>query len=363
MCWRRCFGRSAIARATSCASGASRSRSSRGTSAASSLSGPRRWRTTTASTRAPSSTSFARSIPAPARCRRRRSPTQPEQPGIFALLTRPSRTPRARPSARSGRARRTSSRATQRPTGSRASSASSRAHSAARPPLRGGACACSTSPRVPLFVPRLTAGTPVAHVALLSPPSVLLAGDVREETTELRFALGRGMAAAMPHNVLRLGLPPAEARLGHRGDARGVRPAGDGPPRRRARGATRRVVLADHARARTAAPAGAARDPGGRAREYEDLVARAHQSGRRVGLFLAGDFACAVRVLLVRVARRAPTTSRRRSPRSASCARACLRWPICCALAVSPEYAEARWHVVAPAAPRGMMSSGRFSLF
>ena len=67
-------------------------------------------------------------------------------------------------------------------------------------------------PRNPLFVPRAGTGTPVSHVALLAPASVNLAGDVREETLDLRFALGRGMSAALPQNVLRLGLTPADCR-------------------------------------------------------------------------------------------------------------------------------------------------------
>jgi hypothetical protein len=32
-------------------------------------------------------------------------------------------------------------------------------------------------------------------------------------------------------------------------------------------------------------------------------------------------------------------------------------------LAVSPEYAAARWHVLAPPSQRGMLASGRLSFF
>ena len=42
-------------------------------------------------------------------------------------------------------------------------------------------------PRMPLFVPRASPGPPAAHVALLSPPAVILTGDVRDESAELRF--------------------------------------------------------------------------------------------------------------------------------------------------------------------------------
>jgi hypothetical protein len=215
------------------------------------------------------------------------------------------------------------------------------------------------SPRVPLFVPRATAGTPAAHVAVLTPPSVILAGDVREETAELRMALGRGMSAALPHNVLRLGLPPAEGRalveamraafgapdIGRRVEARAARLAESFWQIIPARTQRRLQELLG-----TAAIA-----------EYEELVARAHQSGRRVGMFLAGDFACAARALL------AEAGSRSDEPPSLPSLRPlCEQFPALAdllRLAVSPEYASARWHVVAPSAPRGTLSSGRFSLF
>ena len=216
------------------------------------------------------------------------------------------------------------------------------------------------APRIPLFVPRTTAGTPSAHVALLSPPSVILTGDVREETTELRFALGRGMAAAMPQSVLRLGLAPVEARA----VLEALR-AAFGPPEVGRRVDARAARLAESfwhavpARAQRRLQELLGATPLG---EYEDLVARAHQAGRRVGLFLAGDFAYAVRVLLSESQSRAGYPSASLSTLG----------PLCDAIpamadllrvAVSPEFAQARWHAVAPSGPRGNMSSGRFSPF
>jgi len=214
-------------------------------------------------------------------------------------------------------------------------------------------------PRIPLFVPRASAGTPVAHVALLAPPSVILSGEVREDTAELRFALGRGMCAALPHNVLRLGLPPAEGRalveamraafgppeLGRHVDARAARLA-----------ESFWQIVPARTQRRLQELLGAAS-----VAEYEELVGRAHQSGRRVGLFLSGDFAGASRAILAEVGPRSgevPTVDSLRGlceevPALADLLR----------LAVSPEYASARWHVVAQGAPRGTSSSGRFSLF
>jgi hypothetical protein len=82
-------------------------------------------------------------------------------------------------------------------------------------------------------------------------------------------------------------------------------------------------------------------------------------------MFLAGDFAWAARQLL------ADSAGARASERAAALSLASLG-SLCdevpdladlLRLAVSPEYAEARWHVVAPASQRGMLSSGRYSLF
>jgi hypothetical protein len=80
-----------------------------------------------------------------------------------------------------------------------------------------------------------------------------------------------------------------------------------------------------------------------------------------VGLFLSGDFASASRALLAEVG------SRSGEPLSLTSLRGlCEEVPALAdllRLAVSPEYASARWHVVAPNAPRCTSSSGRFSLF
>ncbi len=216
------------------------------------------------------------------------------------------------------------------------------------------------APRIPLFVPRGTSGVPSSHVALLLPPSVILAGEVREETVELRYALGRGMSAALPQNVLRLGLPPAEGRavlsavrvafgpseVGRRVDVHAARLAESFwqviPPRVQRR---LQELLAGQALP-----------------EHEELVARAQQSGRRVGMFLAGDFAHAVRTLFAE----SPDVGARPSVSMGTLRAVCEENPNVAdllRLAVSPEYAAARWQAVARGPSRGTMSSGRFSLF
>jgi tetratricopeptide (TPR) repeat protein len=214
-------------------------------------------------------------------------------------------------------------------------------------------------PRIPLFVARSTAGALESQVALLSPPSMILSGDVREETAELRFELGRGIAAALPHNVLRCALPDAEGRA----VAEALRTA-FGPPELGRQVAARVARLAESfwqmIPARTqrrlqellrAAPM----------TDYAELVESALQSGRRVGMFLAGDFGCAARMLLAEHAPRVYDT-----PSLGNLHVLCAEVPALAdllRLAVRPEYAGARWHSGASTSPRRTASSGRFSLF
>ena len=214
-------------------------------------------------------------------------------------------------------------------------------------------------PRIPLFLSRSTAAAPSAHIALLAPPSVVLAGDVREESAELRFTLGRGMSAALAHNVLRLGLAPAEGRA-----VIDALRAAFGPPEIGRRVDPRAARLAEsfwhivpaRTQRRLQEMLGTAANM-----EYEQLVASAQQSGRRVGMFLAGDLGCAARVLVAESVPRLQGDLLIDNLRHL-----CEEMPLLgdlVRLAVSREYADARWHAVAPAHPRGTIPTGRFSLF
>ena len=213
-------------------------------------------------------------------------------------------------------------------------------------------------PRIPVFLTR-SRGLPEAHVALLSPPSVIFSGDVREETPALNFEFGRGIASALPHNVLRSALPKGEGRLVL--DA--LRTA-FGPPElgRQVEGRIARLAESfwqiiparGQRRLQELLRAGASVD-------YAELVERGLQSGRRIGMFLAGDFACTTQMLL------AESSLRNDGPPSIGNLRAlCSELPaladLLC-LAVRPEYADARWHTVASASQLRTASSGRFSLF
>jgi hypothetical protein len=213
-------------------------------------------------------------------------------------------------------------------------------------------------------VPLYLTAPPSVQVALVAPPAVLLAGDVREETTALRFAFGWGLSTAMPHNVLRVAVTPSEGNalveavraafgppeIGRRVDAHAARLAQSFWQTVPARAQRRLQELL----ATTAFP------------DHPELSARGDQSGRRVGMFLAGDFAFAARQVVSDSAV-AMSNDRGRARDGGvltldSLRSLCEELPSLAdllRLAVSPEYAEARWHVVAPATQRGMLSSGR----
>ena len=213
--------------------------------------------------------------------------------------------------------------------------------------------------RVPLFVPRSTSGALEAHVALLAPPSVILSGDVRQDTTELRFELGRGIAAALPQNVLRRGLPAADGRI-----VIDALHTAFGPPELGRQVESREARLAESFW--QIIPASGQRRlqellRPARLADYAVLVESAAQSGRRLGLFLAGDFACAARSLLGESSYGAETPLSLPNLRGL-----CSTVPALAdllTLAVRSEYADARWHSAALASQRRAASSGRFSVF
>ena len=278
---RRAHRPSPTARAMSCASAASRSRSSPETSAASSL--------LRAAALADDDRVFARAVEHVLRafdagaglCRRRRSPPSPSSRASSRCLRARRWTRRARRSRSSGRARCSSSCATRRATGSPASSAWCRAHVRHRAPLRGGACGCSTRRASRSSCRARPPGRRSAHVALLSPPRSSSAATSARNGRSCAIALGRGMSAATAHNVLRLGLPPAEGRRARRGHARRLRSPGDRAARRRPRGAAGRVLLADRPRAHAAAPPGAPRHGGVRGVRGARRARRAERAAGR----------------------------------------------------------------------------------
>ncbi|WP_394828747.1 hypothetical protein [Pendulispora albinea] len=135
-----------------------------------------------------------------------------------------------------------------------------------------------------------------ASVLVASPPAVVLSGDLGSDSPELRYALGQGLARALPQNILVAALPEAEGALMWRAMLGAFGPPEYGrqldpksgrlaesfwhtvPPRTQ-----RRMQELLGAAPRT---------------RYDDVVGMVRQSGRRLGLFLAGDFAVAARAFL-----------------------------------------------------------------
>jgi len=209
------------------------------------------------------------------------------------------------------------------------------------------------APRIPLFVRRATGQ--LSHlVALLQPPSAILSCDTREDSAELRHALGQALSAALSQNALVLGLSESEARsmwsavcgafgppeLGRALDGESAKLAEtfwQVLPARTQRRLKELLTAGHHTR-------------------FELLVERARQSGRRVGLFLTGDFGFAARALVREQASLRPEALS--SP--GGLAVACAQIPALAdlfRLAVRAEYADARWHPETPMSRR--LSSGR----
>jgi hypothetical protein len=213
------------------------------------------------------------------------------------------------------------------------------------------------APRIPIFAPRASSGEPSYQVALLQPPSVIMSGDLRHDSAPIRFEFGRGMASAISQNVLRLGLPPSEGRvvLGALLTAfgpteHGGRPQGSAAPMAESFW----QFLPPRTQRRMQRLLGAGGVP-----EYEELVASARQSARRVGMFLSGDFGHAARVTMSECAPDVPLVS------ASDLRQACEKTPQLAdllRLAVSPEYASARWYDSDAGGARSS-PSGRFNLF
>jgi hypothetical protein len=207
-------------------------------------------------------------------------------------------------------------------------------------------------PRLPLFY-RRSAEPLQASVALTHPASALLTGDAYEETTELRLALGQSLTGALPSHVLLLGLPDAKARIVWQALLAAFGPA-EG-----ARGVDKAASLLAEQFWSTVPPRAQRRlkellgsaDP----HDFDGILAAARQSARRVGFFIAGDFGFVARKFL-----------EERKVEPAAAEGDGLR--VLCEehspladlfrLAVSPEYADARWNPGAPGSPRTASASG-----
>jgi tetratricopeptide (TPR) repeat protein len=206
---------------------------------------------------------------------------------------------------------------------------------------------------VPVYLRRSNEGLR-GGVELSYPLAAILTGQV-EDTPELPYVLGQALAAALPQNALLLGLAQGEAHrlwaamlgafgpteLGRSMDATSARLAEtfwQTIPARVQRGLQELLASVN-------------------ADEFSEMVERARQAGRRVGLFLSGDFGVAARAL---VAEGGGDPSSLASGDLGYIASRSAAFADLIRLAVSPDYADARWQPMPPASQRGTISSGRF---
>ena len=199
-----------------------------------------------------------------------------------------------------------------------------------------GAARALALTRTPLFQ-RRSSGAITVNLALLSPPAVILSGDVRSDTPELRFHLGAMLAASIPQYALLFGSPESQARAVLKGLGFAF-----GPPRQTKSGGVLNLaeVLWESIPARFQRRL---RELCDRPEEldYDAALAASRIAVRRAGLFVAGDLAVALNEAAAddgvsREQLRAPHALAELS-RTAPSLRSLLT------LALSPEYAETRW--------------------
>jgi hypothetical protein len=193
--------------------------------------------------------------------------------------------------------------------------------------------------RTPLFQ-RRSAGPVTVSLALLSPPAVILSGDVRQESPELRFHLAAMLAAATPQFALLFGSPESQGRAVLRGLSFAF-----GPPRANAGSLGAVLNLAEVLW--ESIPARLQR----RLRElcedqtlldYDAALLAAKLAVRRAGLFGAGDLGAALQQ--VAIEEEYPLGAEGRLVADFVRAHATARNLY--GLSLSAEYAHARWHAV-----------------
>jgi tetratricopeptide (TPR) repeat protein len=211
-------------------------------------------------------------------------------------------------------------------------------------------------PRVPLFL-RPSDDAPSATVTMTWPPAAILSGRVREESAELRHALGQALALTLSPNIISLGLSPTDARNAFRAIMGAFGPPESSRAMNKESGRLAEAlwhVLPPRTQRRLQALLGPVS-----LSDFELAPGRAWQSAHRLGLFLAGDFKTAVSSVLA---------SRARADGNEPPSLHATDWMALChenaavadlfQLAVSPEYAEARWR---PAARRSTPPSAPMS--
>lgn len=192
--------------------------------------------------------------------------------------------------------------------------------------------------KTPLFQ-RRSAGPITVSLALLSPPAVVLSGEVRQETPELCFHLGAMLAGTVPRHALLFGSPESQARAVLKGLSFAF-----GPPRENTGhlGAVMNLaeVLWESIPARYQRRLRELCDQP-EALEYDAAFQAARTSVRRAGLFAAGDLGVALREIGLEDGA-APGLLDTPEGLQQFCATSSAAQSLL-GLALSPEYARTRW--------------------
>ena len=196
-------------------------------------------------------------------------------------------------------------------------------------------------PRVPLFL-RRSKEAPTSAVSFTWPPAAILSGRVDEDTPELRFALGRALALTLPTNVLTLGLDEMSSRNAFRAVMGAFGPPESSRAMNRESGRLAEAlwhVLPPRTQRRLQTLLGPVQ-----LEDFESALARSRECANRIGMFLAGDFRASVHAVFDARLRAlgAEPTSLYGADIIALCHENAEVADLF-QLAVSPEYADARW--------------------
>jgi tetratricopeptide (TPR) repeat protein len=187
---------------------------------------------------------------------------------------------------------------------------------------------------------RRTPGSISLSVALMSPPAVIISGEIREESSALRFHLGAMLTAAMSEYALLFGTSESEARAVLRALALAF-----GPPQRQSHGSLAQAanlaeVLWESVPARSQRRLRELCDVPDEL-EYEVVMESAWHALRRAGLFVCGDLEAALRETCSTLGL-SDENLRQPGGLAALCAANEAAKDLV-SLATSPMYAETRW--------------------